>query len=64
MRGIEFEGPQQLLIIRDDEVTPVDRLFVRNNGIPPASVDPAKWKLEIGGESVARPRTFTPRRAR
>lgn len=51
-RPLNAETPTWLL---DDLVTPVDRLFVRNNGIPPERVDAAGWTLEIGGESVERP---------
>ena len=57
-RPINAETPAHLL---DDEVTPGNRLFVRNNGIPPAmkTIDPKKWTLEISGESIFRPQTFT-----
>lgn len=57
-RPINAETPAHLL---DDDVTPSNRLFVRNNGHPPAvdAIDPAKWTLEIGGESVKNARTFT-----
>ncbi len=57
-RPINAETPAHLL---DDEVTPDNRLFVRNNGIPPAmdGIDPAQWSLEIGGESIETPKTFT-----
>ncbi len=43
----------------DDEITPTSRLFIRNNGIPPENVDPEKWTLSIGGESIIKPMTFT-----
>jgi DMSO/TMAO reductase YedYZ molybdopterin-dependent catalytic subunit len=43
----------------DDEVTPIDRLFIRNNGIPPGNVDPKTWPLSIEGESVKKTVTFT-----
>lgn len=33
----------------DDEVTPTSRHFIRNNGVPPASVDAANWTLAIDG---------------
>jgi len=55
-RPVNAETPAHLL---DDDVTPVDRMFVRNNGIPPGSVDPAAWTLAIGGESVVQPKTYT-----
>jgi len=57
-RPINAETPAHLL---DDDVTPAERLFVRNNGHPPprADIDQAQWTLEIAGESCERPRTFT-----
>jgi len=57
-RPINAETPPHLL---DDDVTPGDRLFVRNNGHPPLleDIDPEKWTLEIGGESCKRAQTFT-----
>jgi DMSO/TMAO reductase YedYZ molybdopterin-dependent catalytic subunit len=55
-RPVNAETPAHLL---DDRVTPADRLFVRNNGLPPAQVDVANWSLTIDGESVAAPVTFT-----
>jgi sulfite oxidase len=55
-RPVSAETPAHLL---DDPVTPAQRLFVRNNGIPPVSVDADNWRLEIDGESVDEPLTFT-----
>lgn len=55
-RPVNAETPAHLL---DDKVTPADRLFVRNNGLPPSKVDVADWSLTIDGESVAEPVTFT-----
>ena len=57
-RPLNAETPAHLL---DDRVTPGNRLFVRNNGIPPspAQIDVAAWTLEIGGESAERTMTFT-----
>lgn len=46
-RPVNAECPPHLL---DDEVTPNVRHFVRNNGVPPTSVDAASWKLRIDGE--------------
>ncbi|MBN2700853.1 MAG: sulfite oxidase [Methylohalobius sp. ZOD2] len=48
-RPINAETPPHLL---DDAVTPADKLFVRNNGIPPSKVDPEHWRLVIDGESA------------
>jgi DMSO/TMAO reductase YedYZ molybdopterin-dependent catalytic subunit len=55
-RPLNAETPAHLL---DDAVTPAARLFVRNNGIPPQSVDPATWTLRVHGESCRRPRSFS-----
>lgn len=55
-RPLNAETPPHLL---DDPVTPADRLFVRNNGIPPVDVDPARWALYIDGESAKAPKRYT-----
>ncbi|MGV3763074.1 sulfite oxidase [Parapedobacter sp.] len=57
-RPLNMEAPAHLL---DDPVTPVDKMFVRNNGLPPSeeSVDPSAWTLTIEGESAKQKRTYT-----
>ena len=55
-RPINAEVPAHLL---NDAVTPADRLFVRNNGIPPKKVDASTWTLTIDGESIKQSKTFT-----
>ena len=57
-RPINAETPAHLL---DDQLTPADKLFVRNNGIPPQQkdIDPASWTLSIGGEAVGNSISFT-----
>ncbi|MCP9235771.1 sulfite oxidase [Lewinella sp. JB7] len=57
-RPVNAETPPHLL---DQEVTGADRLFVRNNGIAPASPpdDPSGWTLRIAGEAVPEPVVFT-----
>ena len=57
-RPVNAETPAHLL---DDNVTPASRLFVRNNGVPPALTDinSDAWVLEIGGESVVNAQTLT-----
>lgn len=57
-RPINAETPAHLL---DDDVTPADRLFVRNNGHLPAleGIVANDWRLEIDGESCLDPRSFT-----
>jgi sulfite oxidase len=42
------ETPEHLL---DDDTTPYDKFFIRNNGqIPEAAKEPEKWKITIDGE--------------
>ena len=55
-RPCNIEASPHLL---DDLITPAERLFVRNNGIPPKAPDPKTWTLSIGGESVKTPKTYT-----
>jgi DMSO/TMAO reductase YedYZ molybdopterin-dependent catalytic subunit len=55
-RPVNAETPAHLL---DDSVTPNNRMFVRNNGIPPENIDPDNWVLEIAGESCERPVSFS-----
>ncbi len=55
-RPLNAETPAHLL---DDPVTPASHMFVRNNGLPPPSVDAAGWRLVIDGEAVPRPLAFT-----
>jgi DMSO/TMAO reductase YedYZ molybdopterin-dependent catalytic subunit len=43
----------------DDEVTPKERLFIRNNGLPPQNVDLKTWTLAIEGESIKKSMIFT-----
>ena len=38
---------------------PSNRLFIRNNGLPPPEVDPASWTLSLDGESVTRETSYT-----
>ena len=47
-RPLVAETPEHLL---DDDTTPTDRLFIRNNGqIPEAAKEPDKWKFIVDGE--------------
>ena len=57
-RPLNAETPAHLL---DDAVTPAERLFVRNNGIPPATedIDPLEWTLDVAGEACLRPMRLT-----
>ncbi len=54
-RPLNMETPPHLL---DDRITPARRLFVRNNGMPPAEIDEASWTLAVDGE-VERPLTLS-----
>lgn len=46
-RPVNAETPPHLL---DDAVTPTNRHFVRNNGIPPEDTSPEGWTVEFDGE--------------
>jgi sulfite oxidase len=52
------ETPAHLL---DDDVTPAEYLFIRNNGLPPTQdkIDPAQWTLTVDGESAKTATKFT-----
>ncbi|MCF0063877.1 sulfite oxidase [Dyadobacter chenwenxiniae] len=50
------EAPVHLL---DDRITPVDKMFIRNNGLIPETIDAASWTLTIDGESVKASKTYT-----
>ena len=43
----------------DDNVTPNEKMFIRNNGLIPEDVDATKWTLTIDGESISKPKTYT-----
>ena len=55
-RPVNAETPAHLL---DEAITSAERLFVRNNGVPPTNVDAANWTLSIDGESAVRSVSFT-----
>ena len=55
-RPINAETPAHLL---DPEITPGELFFVRNNGLPPSSVDIDKWTLTIEGESAKTTKVYT-----
>lgn len=55
-KPVNAETPAHLL---NDDFTPSDLLFVRNNGLPPEKVDADSWTLKISGESVKNPQSFT-----
>jgi sulfite oxidase len=65
MRNLEFPGKDDKLVVLgerplvaetpehllDDDTTPTDKLFVRNNGqIPDEAKEPDKWQITIDGE--------------
>jgi DMSO/TMAO reductase YedYZ molybdopterin-dependent catalytic subunit len=45
--------------ILDDEITPADKMYVRNNGLIPEKIDINTWNLTIDGESVIAPKSYT-----
>ena len=55
-RPWNIETPPHLL---DDSITPADKFFVRNNGLPPQDIDLNTWTLEISGESVEKKVVFS-----
>ncbi len=55
-RPLNIEAPAHLL---DDEITPSEKMFVRNNGNLPEKIDSVNWTLEVLGESIKTKRTFT-----
>ena len=56
-RPVNAEAPPHIL---DDEFTPAEHFFIRNNGVPPEKTnDPENWTIEITGESCENPTTFT-----
>ena len=55
-RPLNAETPPHLL---NDDVTPENRLFIRNNGLPPENVDVDNWTLTIDGESAETTKSYT-----
>ena len=55
-RPLNAETPAHLL---NDDVTPVERLFIRNNGFPPENVDADAWTLTVDGESAATTKSYS-----
>lgn len=51
-----IETPAYLL---DDEITPTDKMFVRNNGLLPIETDASNWRLTIDGEAVQEKKSYT-----
>ncbi len=55
-RPINIETPAHLL---NDKLTPNNLFFVRNNGLPPTSIDVDNWTLEISGESAEQTKSYS-----
>jgi len=55
-RPWNVEAPLDLL---DDRITPVDKMFIRNNGLIPEKIDVKTWTLTIDGESVKSSKTYS-----
>jgi sulfite oxidase len=55
-RPWNIETPPHLL---DDKVTPADKMFVRNNGLMPDTIDVANWSLTINGESAKTTKSYS-----
>ena len=43
----------------NDAITPNKFMFIRNNGLLPEQIDEKSWQLEIDGESVITPRSYS-----
>ncbi len=55
-RPLNAETPAHLL---GDVSTPADKMFVRNNGLPPVNPSDKNWTLTIGGNSINKELAFT-----
>ncbi len=55
-RPWNVETPVDLL---DDRITPVEKMFIRNNGLIPEKLDASTWTLTIDGESAQKSKTYT-----
>ncbi len=55
-RPLNAETPAHLL---NDDTTPTELLFVRNNGMPPVEVEADTWRLKVHGESCIAPQSFS-----
>ena len=55
-KPINAETPAHLL---DNKLTPNDLFFVRNNGIPPSTINSNEWTLKIEDESVKQNKVHT-----
>ena len=55
-RPLNAETPAHLL---NDDITPINRLFIRNNGIPPVGAAADTWTLSVDGESAAATKSYT-----
>lgn len=55
-RPVNAETPAHLL---NDDFTPNELFFVRNNGIPPENPDKDKWTLTVEGESAKQKKIYT-----
>jgi len=54
-RPVNAEVPPHLL---NDKITPNNRMFVRNNGIPPKNTSASSWKITFAGEALKAPVTM------
>jgi DMSO/TMAO reductase YedYZ molybdopterin-dependent catalytic subunit len=55
-KPINMEALPHLL---DDNITPEEKLFIRNNGNLPDKIDASTWQLEISGESAIKKSVFS-----
>jgi DMSO/TMAO reductase YedYZ molybdopterin-dependent catalytic subunit len=43
----------------DDRITPNKFMFIRNNGLVPENINPDSWSLQVDGEAVKNPQTYS-----
>ncbi len=55
-KPLNVETPAHLL---DDDITPAEKMFIRNNGLIPENIDASKWILNIEGEAAKKEMSFT-----
>ena len=55
-RPVNAETPPHLL---NDSITPADKFFIRNNGIPPENINLETWTLTIDGESAKTTKSYS-----
>ena len=58
----KIKGKDGLTLLNDRPLvalTPTNRLFIHNNGVPPQNVNPVSWSLTFDGESATRTKSYS-----